>query len=385
MLSRLYFIFSILILACGSETDDPIISMPTLPDSDPVVTKHIVPDDFNTIQEAYDNATTGDTIVVKPGEYFININANGKNVFLTSQFYESNDISFIQNTILNGSQGTSENGSVFLFTNNVGARFVVQGFTITGGTGTIYTSSTSGNVTRGGGGIMIQNGSDPTIRYNIIENNESIDTDGPNAVAGGGGIRMEQSTAKIANNIIQNNSAGFGGGIFVDQSASTLTNNVIAYNEATEIDFAGGGGLYFDFTLEQGSGNKVINNTIYNNSSAGTSDGVTFAGPSVFDRLVFENNIVYAHEKNSIFIRNGASEDGFSPAYSLIEGGWNNGSHILDADPEVDSENFSLSSSSPCIDSGNPSSSFNDTGMYSQGTERNDLGAFGGPLSFRIL
>lgn len=368
-------------ISCGSDSEIPIVTQTPDPGPTPRVTLHVVPDDYTTIQEAIVNAASQDTIVVKPGEYFENLIFGGKNILLTSLFYESSDITDIKSTIINGSQGSVDNGSVVLLDNRESSGCIIQGFTITGGTGTIYTSATSGNVTRGGGGIMIKSGSSPTIQYNIIENNESINTEGPNNVAGGGAIRVERSTAKIRNNIIINNSAGFGGGVFLDQTAITFSNNVIAYNSAIRSDFAGGGGLYLDFSLANSSGNRITNNTIYANISEGTSAGLTLAGDSVFDKLEFVNNIIYSHDNNSVVIRNGANKTEFKPSYCLIEGGWEQGSSIQNADPLIDAETFLLKDESPCIDAGNPNTSFNDSGDGSLGTERNDIGAFGGPMS----
>lgn len=374
----------LLMFSCSSETENPIDTNPD-PDPDPIVTFHGVPGDFASIQEAIDNAISGDTIVVQPGEYFENINMKGKSVLLTSLYYESLDVSFIKSTIINGSQGSATNGSVVLCEGNERANCIIQGFTITGGTGTVYTSNTTGNVTRRGGGVMIRSRSSPTITFNIIEGNESTNTEGANSYAGGGGVGIEESSAQIRNNIIRNNEANFGGGVFLDQTACMFSNNVVNNNYALRADFAGGGGLYLDFAFENNNGNKIINNTIVNNRSEGRSDGLTLAGNTVFDNLAFENNIIYGHESEAVIFRAGADSADFNPNYSLIEGGWSQGIDNLDANPELSEEAFLLLENSPCIDSGNPDSSYNDSGSVTLGSERNDMGAYGGPLSNSIL
>ena len=48
-----------------------------------------VPLDFTTIQAAINASNNGDTILVEPGTYYENINFNGKNVFLTSNYHIS--------------------------------------------------------------------------------------------------------------------------------------------------------------------------------------------------------------------------------------------------------------------------------------------------------
>ena len=53
------------------------------------------------------------------------------------------------------------------------------------------------------------------------------------------------------------------------------------------------------------------------------------------------------------------------------------GNSNIDADPlfnNVSSGDYSLQAGSPCIDTGNPSSEYNDTDG-----SRNDMGAYGGP------
>lgn len=353
-------------------------------DPEPHMTFISVPNDFSLIDEAMDYAKSGDTVVVEPGTYNEHIDFRGKSVLLTSRFYETGDVSFIKSTIIKGSSS-----SVVIFMNNEKKDAVIQGFTITGGTGIIYTRPNL-NVTLGGGGIMAFRSS-PTIRFNIIQDNEATNTSGANSFAGGGGIRAELGSPIIQNNIIQSNKGGFGGGIFLDATAATVTNNVITGNRATKSDFGGGGGLYLDFVLPSSAGNKIINNTITNNFSAGTGGGVTVAGETVFDKLIFTNNIIHGNQQNEIFARFGANEIDFEPTYCLIEGGFSSGIEILNADPMLVSGILSLEEGSPCIDSGDPSAAYNDVSeggnavLPSLGTSRNDMGAFGGPGAFSIM
>ncbi len=341
----------------------------------------IVPDDYSSIQSAIDQSESGDTVVVKPGTYTENINFNGKNVLLTSLFYLDNDVSYISKTIISGPKE-----AVVKFMHKETQDAIIQGFTIRDGIGTVYTRP-NGNITRGGGGILALEAS-PTIRFNIIEDNEATDISGDNPYAGGGGVRLELGSPIVHNNIIRNNKGGFGGGVFLDATAAVFTNNIIEGNEATKAEFAGGGGLYLDFVLENSEGNFVANNTIVNNLSAGEGGGVVLAGITANEGLKFSNNIIFNNQNEEVFARYNAKLEDFKASYCLIEGGLTSGDHIITDDPKLAQSTFLLDDNSPCIDAGDPGDSFKDPNngtdaeAPSKGTSRNDIGAYGGPNSF---
>ncbi len=378
-----YLLLSLLLfgLSCSSgkeEDPTPKIKEPPAEPHDTLVT---VPDDYSTIQEAIDQSKNGDTVLVKPGTYTENIDFKGKNILLTSMFYENQNPEFISKTIINGNKE-----SVVKFMNFEGPKAILQGFTIKDGIGTIYTRP-NGNITRGGGGILAFRAS-PTIRFNIIENNEATDVSGDNTYAGGGGIRLELGSPKVNNNIIRNNKGGFAGGVFLDSTATTFANNIVVGNEAIDFEFGGGGGLYLDFQMKGSNGNKIINNTIVNNLSEGDGGGLVIAGSNAYDNLVFVNNIIFNNENEEVFTRLGALPNDFKPSYCLIEGGYMSGSNIIGIDPDLEESTFLLSDTSPCIDAGDPGDSFKDPNngteaeAPSKGTSRNDIGAYGGPNSF---
>lgn len=376
-------LFTLLLLfSCKSEENS------TVDQDGPHIEVHetlvTVPDDFATIQKAIDQSKWGDTIVVKPGTYTENIDFKGRNILLTSLFYLERDPAYISSTIINGSKE-----AVVKFMNNEGPGAILQGFTIKNGVGTVYTRP-NGNITRGGGGILGLKSS-PTIRYNIVEDNEAIDVSGPNPYAGGGGIRLELGSPKVHNNVIRNNKGGFGGGVFLDATSVEFTNNIIEGNQAIRTEFAGGGGLYLDFVLEGSNGNFVVNNTIVNNLSAGQGGGLVLAGLTVNNGLIFLNNVLYNNENEEVFSRFEANPEDFNPSYCLIEGGYPHGTDIISSDPKLSEMTFLLTEESPCIDAGHPDAAYQDPNdgenaiAPGRGTLRNDIGSYGGPGAFSIL
>ena len=159
------------------------------------------------VQPALDASTHGDTILVWPGTYLGALDFNGKNVLLTSFYlYDSTNAS-IRETILDGNR----EGSVVMFNNDETRDAILNGFTITNGSG--YVSSLGSKY---GGGIYIQDSS-PTLNNCIIRDNYIF---GDNAT-GGGMYIVEHAAPYLSNLVVTHNfSEWFGGGIF-SAAAST--------------------------------------------------------------------------------------------------------------------------------------------------------------------
>jgi hypothetical protein len=169
-----------------------------------------VPADQPTIQAGINAAINGDVVLVAPGTYVENINFFGK--FITVVSSEGPRI-----TVIDGNQS----GSVVSFVNGESPDTILDGFTITNGSGR---TDFEGKIS--GGGVFSQSNS-PTILNNIIMGNK---------VSGsGGGIQSVSSKSRISNNIIVGNTAGiYGGGIDCCHSLLDCTNNIIANNSAPE-------------------------------------------------------------------------------------------------------------------------------------------------------
>lgn len=85
------------------------------------------PANFNKIQNAINACMNGDTVLVKPGTYYENINFNGKNIILTST--DPNDPNIVQSTIIDG----RNLNSVVKFAGTETETCKLRGFTITHG------------------------------------------------------------------------------------------------------------------------------------------------------------------------------------------------------------------------------------------------------------
>ena len=346
----------------------------------------MVPTNYPTIQEAIQASMNGDTVLVEPGTYFENLNFRGKNIVLTSMYYLSKDSTFICSTIINGSQPLSpDTASCIILNSGEDSTAIVQGFTITGGTGTIWDDIHGAGTYREGGGIITESSS-PIIRWNHIVNNFVTNTTGV-VTTGGGGIRSGDGHPHIYNNIISNNEGRYGCGIVMNYcNNAEIKNNLIVYNKGGQS--FGGGGIW-------ATGNSstvlfVYNNTIANNHVSGSGTyGGKGGGIFVFSILIHTKcNIIWGNTQttgNSIVAFLGG---GLSGNYSDIDFFYS-GTGNIDTDPLfTDSINFFLSPHTPCIDAGDTSAFYNDLSsvpgsalLPSQGTERNDMGVYGGLLS----
>ena len=233
-----YFILYVFVIFVGCQTE-----ITTRVVDQVIIPSHyiVVPDHHFLIQTAIDSSFAGDTIMVRPGKYYENIDFSGKDIVLGSQFLLDNNEELINSTVIDGVQ----NGrSVVCFKSNESRDCALTGFTLKNGN-TDY-----------GGGIYIRNSS-PTLEHlNIIDNT---------AEHTGGGIYMTSDSNPIINSVVvENNVADVGGGISARQSSFTLINaRVNGNNVATS-----GGGI--QCTLSK---NIIINNTIISNNEVTNSQG----------------------------------------------------------------------------------------------------------------
>ena len=315
------------------------------------------PSPFATIQMGIESAIEGDTVLVEPGSYFGNNAIFNKNIILGSRYLTTGDVSYINNTIIDG---TNENCPLMIY-GNVNNTCRVTGFTIQNGTtgcvygqgGGVYVEGTdprldnlvikNNHSTNFGGGICIKFDSSPSLDDILIKNNIADEL--------GGGIYVDYNASPVMNNIeIINNSALHGGGIFVFDSSQVIMNNsLIAQNFAISLypnypiyPTEGYGGI-------EASGATIILNgcTISNNQGGGMflKNGT---------QVTMINSIYWWNE--SIVLSGGSDQDEnmLSASFSNIQYGWE-GEGNIDLNPlfcSSESGDYTLAENSPCIGSG---------------------------------
>jgi hypothetical protein len=328
-----------------------------------------VPADVNSIQGGIDLAASGDTVLVHPGAYVENINFNGKNIVVGSLTLITGDTSYISQTIIDGSQASNpDSASVVYFVSGENSASVLNGFTITGGSGTNL--NPPGPTTQShGGGIFLDNHSCPNLSNLIVTGNVAQSANGAgiccisnsnpimenvtvagneglgNALTndGSGGIRLIDSSPILRNVKIVDNKGMMAGGLFCNGNSSPVLINVtIAGNNAS-------GSIWWNKTAAlvcRGNPNPVLINTILWNDSLTEillrdNGAITTAYSDIQDGL------------DSIAIFNGG------PTY------WLDGNIDLNpifVDPE--NGNYELQSGSPCIDAGIQDTFISISGLY---------------------
>ncbi len=174
---------------------------------------------YSFIQTAIKAASPGDIILVSDGTYVENINFLGKAVTVQS-------VNGPERTTING----NGRGSVIVFASYEGVESVLDGFTVTNGSGTVKESDSYG------GGIYCYNSS-PTIKNCLITRNS--------ATYFGGGIYAYYSSPTIEgctiykNRAVGANNLGFGGGLYFAYSSPNIVRSIISGNTA----ISSGGGI----------------------------------------------------------------------------------------------------------------------------------------------
>ncbi|HJU64298.1 MAG TPA: right-handed parallel beta-helix repeat-containing protein [Gemmatimonadaceae bacterium] len=330
-----------------------------------------VPRDYPTIQAAIDSARADDTVLVSPGRYVENLRIARRGVVLASHFARTGNPQDIERTIIDGSKPRHpDTASVIIVHAVERGTAVVQGFTITGGAGTVWLDAKDTELFREGGGILCEL-SAPVIRDNYIVGNKAVEVRKGVFSAGGGGIRCGYAEPTIVNNVIRDNEGRYGGGVVLFHSAATVRNNLVVGNRGGE-DF-GGAGLWVVGHLSRRLANVIEHNTIVRNTAVGADTGrfreIRGRGGAMWTMgtdVEFRYNIVWGNEQVA------GGPIGYPPptppsmSHNIIQGGAP-GEGNRDTDPRfADTVRYELTANSPAR--GKP-----------------ELGAYGGEMGKRLL
>lgn len=226
------------------------------------------------------------------------------------------------------------------------------------------------------GGLSIYEAS-PLIQFCTIVNNSTDDAESC------GGIYLENSGARIIGCIIDHNQAPVSSGIYARNSKPVINNCIISNN--------GSGGVFLRFE----SSALMQNNLIYQNEGVGITIS-NYSAPLIINNTIAYNNCAVSAEVRSVpvLMNNilwGNEEVGIDldessnalVSYCDAEGGFE-GNYNLEEDPLFENQAFNdyrLAENSPLIDMGNPEWAYRDHFLPpSLGTDRCDIGAYGGPL-----
>jgi len=191
-----------------------------------------VPDDYENIQWAVDNASAGDTIIVRDGIYYESITVSKH---LTIKSENGSD-----NCIVNG--GGSLWSDVFTLEAD---RIRIEGFTITGGRLGIYIHSSNNKI----------------INNNISSNNLGID------------LKYSNNNI-ISNNNISSNKWGYGIHLLYSNNNSISNNNIISNNLGIDLDYSNNNSIsennicsnnLHGIWLDYSNNNIISNNNISSN------------------------------------------------------------------------------------------------------------------------
>jgi hypothetical protein len=310
-----------------------------------------VPGDQPTIGAAIAVAQSGDRIIVADGVYFGQDNRDltfgGKDLIVQSENGPANCIIDCQ-----------FQGRGFELVDGETRAAVIEGFTIR-----------NGNVANSNGGaIDIGLSTNPTIRNCVFRDNTASALGGGVAVRGqctplierctfvnntsygeeegseGGGLCLFfLSLATVRDCVFIGNFSEYGGGISCGLSDATIVNCLFAGNTAA----FGGGGAASDVS------SATFVNCTFADNSAGYGGGAAGVTQYLTSDLTLENCIVWNDAPNEIQVLNGSA----TVRYSDVDGGWS-GPGNIDAIPGFvgqtfrGTEDYALTSGSPCIDAG---------------------------------
>ncbi len=288
---------------------------------------------FVTVGKAITVSVNGDTVDVNEGTYYERINYSGKRIHIRST--DPNDPATVAATIINANSTTL---NAVTFSSGENSSAILDGFTVRSGKYGVYCTSSSS----------------PTVKHCVIRNNSSYGvslTGGSPPINdceirenGSYGVYVYCGSGPITRCRILSNT---GGGFYCYSYSGTIKNCVIAKN--------GGYGV----NLLSGCSASVLSCCTF---VSNTTRGICGTSSSI---------------KNCILWGNGDDLAGSSATYSCIED-QDTGTGIIHGLPmfvNAAADDYHLWYTSPCVDAGDPSSSY--ANEPNGGGGRIDMGAYG--------
>ncbi len=197
---------------------------------------------------------------------------------------------------------------------------------------------------------------------------------------GGGAYVGDAAVVDWSHSYIAENEAGDGGGLNVDGATLSATNVLFAFNDAD----TDGGGL---FSQNAGVATLVNSNAAHNTSATGTSRGDAIYGSSG-TTLTAMNSIFHTNSAQPVVYSAGTWAGTYNDVYNAGAGsryagtaaagtgsvGTNPQWQSITNDSNIWNDDWSLQSTSPAINTGDPAAIYNDADG-----SRNDMGITGGP------
>ena len=312
----------------------------------------IVPDDYATIQLAIDNASAGDTIIVRAGTYIEDLSIPNTKANLEIKPVDGEAVTIKGVATLAWANWALADPNIDIRANGVKIHgFTIEspdvpttdyssGMVITGTNVEIYNNSFVSKGTGGGGCVVIQTYRDNVLGYdsdisglNIHDNNFS-GTPGGQYV----GVFINHTTIGVGIVTIQNNTfiGNIYQGVVTERSNTAITSNQITTTQAAGAN--GRGIVVMDWDARNQDNIQITNNTV---KGAAAGDGFAFglrigtAGQTLTN-INIQNNTVQTNDKG-VQVR--SSANGVTVNYNDISSNTTFGVENTDVANNLDATN----------------------------------------------
>ena len=240
----------------------------------------IVPDQYTTIQDAIDDCSNGDVVIIAPNTYTGtgNRDIDFKGLAITVRSTGPNDPCVVAATIIDCNGSTSDRHRGFKFTSGEQPNSFLEGLTIVNAFSPLEEVNPEHYEARGGGMLCVN--SSPTIRYcNLIGNNADF----------GGGLYCSAGQPVLIGCSISHNSADEGAGLYNINSNPILTDCAFSHNHGDGTTYNLGGGIC------NNNSNPVLSSCVFSDN-VGTGAGVynSHSNPCITDCSFVGNSSPYS-------------------------------------------------------------------------------------------